>query len=128
MALAAGAAPCGDFSEYHAEPIDPRSGQSEPIVFVFPYGILVDAHGKRFVDEASYTVDAIYENIARLINKLPGGTAYLICDSQLDRVPNWQRTVRSDQEPVVVNLDIPVAEEPEQVEWIDPIHPGNARR
>ena len=33
--------------------------------------------------------------------------------------------VRSDQEPVVVNLDIPVAEEPEQVEWIDPIHPGN---
>ena len=28
--------------------------------------------------------------------------------------------VRSDQEPVVVNLDIPVAEEPEQVEWVDP--------
>ena len=36
--------------------------------------------------------------------------------------------VRSDQEPVVVNLDIPVAEEPEQVEWIDPIHPGSAGR
>lgn len=102
-ALAAGAAPCGDFSEYHAEPIDPRSGQSEPIVFVFPYGILVDAHGKRFVDEASYTVDAIYENIARLINKLPGGIAYLICDSQLDKVPNWQRTVRSDQEPITAD-------------------------
>ena len=33
--------------------------------------------------------------------------------------------VRSDQEPVVVNLDIPVAEELEEVEWIDPIHPGN---
>ena len=99
-ALAVGAAPCGDFSEYHAQPIDPRSGQSEPIVFVFPYGILVDSQGKRFVDEASYTVDAIYENIARLINKLPGGIAYLICDSQLDRVPNWQRTVRSDKEPV----------------------------
>ena len=26
MALDAGAAPCGDFSSYHAEPIDPRSG------------------------------------------------------------------------------------------------------
>ncbi len=103
VALAAGAAPCGDFSEYHAEPIDPRSGQSEPIVFAFPYGILVDAHGKRFVDEASYTVDAIYENIARLINKLPGGIAYLICDSQLDKVPNWQRTVRSDQKPITAD-------------------------
>jgi uncharacterized RmlC-like cupin family protein len=30
--------------------------------------------------------------------------------------------VRSDQEAVVVNLDIPAVEEPEAVEWIDPIH------
>lgn len=97
MALDVGAAPCGDFSEYHAEPIDPRSGQSEPIVFNFTYGILVDSSGNRFVDEASATVDAIYENVARLINKLPGGVAYLICDRRLDDVPNWQRSVRTDQ-------------------------------
>ena len=31
--------------------------------------------------------------------------------------------VRSEQEPVVVNLDIPVVEEPEEVYWVDPIHP-----
>ena len=31
--------------------------------------------------------------------------------------------VRSDQEPVVVNLDIPAVEEPEKVFWVDPIHP-----
>ncbi len=31
--------------------------------------------------------------------------------------------VRSDQEPVVVNLDIPVVETPEQVLWVDPAHP-----
>jgi len=30
--------------------------------------------------------------------------------------------VRSDQEPVVVNLDIPIVEQPEAVFWIDPIH------
>ena len=30
--------------------------------------------------------------------------------------------VRSDQEPMVVNLDIPVVEEPEAVYWVDPIH------
>ena len=99
MALEAGAAPCGDYTEYHAEPIDPRSGQSEPIVFVFPYGILVDVHGQRFVDEASGPVDAIYENIARLIARLPRGVAYVICDARLDEVPNWQRTVRSDVKP-----------------------------
>jgi uncharacterized RmlC-like cupin family protein len=31
--------------------------------------------------------------------------------------------VRSDQEPVVVNLDIPAVEKPEEVYWIDPGHP-----
>ena len=32
--------------------------------------------------------------------------------------------VRSDQEPVVVNLDIPAVEEPQDVYWVDPIHSG----
>jgi uncharacterized RmlC-like cupin family protein len=31
--------------------------------------------------------------------------------------------VRSDQEPVVVNLDIPAVENPEAVFWTDPAHP-----
>jgi uncharacterized RmlC-like cupin family protein len=30
--------------------------------------------------------------------------------------------VRSDNEAVVVNLDIEPVEKPEQVKWIDPIH------
>ena len=33
--------------------------------------------------------------------------------------------VRSDQEPVVVNLDLPDVEtDPEQVQWVDDIHPA----
>ena len=31
--------------------------------------------------------------------------------------------VRSDQEPIVVNLDIEPIERPEEVYWVDPIHP-----
>ena len=31
--------------------------------------------------------------------------------------------VRSDQEPVVVNLDIPTVDAPEEVLWVDPTHP-----
>lgn len=31
--------------------------------------------------------------------------------------------VRSGQDPIVVNLDIPVVEEPEEVYWVDPNHP-----
>jgi uncharacterized RmlC-like cupin family protein len=34
--------------------------------------------------------------------------------------------VRSDQEPVVVNLDIKPAEKVERLEWIDPSHPPSA--
>jgi uncharacterized RmlC-like cupin family protein len=30
--------------------------------------------------------------------------------------------VRSDNEAVVVNLDIPAVEAPEEVAWVDPIH------
>jgi len=32
--------------------------------------------------------------------------------------------VRSGQEPVVVNLDIAPSEPPEEVRWVDPIHPA----
>jgi hypothetical protein len=31
--------------------------------------------------------------------------------------------VRSDQEPIVINLDIAAAEKPELVQWTDPNHP-----
>jgi hypothetical protein len=34
---------------------------------------------------------------------------------------------RSGQEPVVVNLDIPVVEKPEEVHWVDNIHPDPKR-
>jgi uncharacterized RmlC-like cupin family protein len=33
--------------------------------------------------------------------------------------------VRSDNEAVVVNLDIEPVEQPVEVPWIDPIHKGN---
>ncbi len=35
--------------------------------------------------------------------------------------------VRSRQEHVVVNLDIPVVEKPEEVHWVDNIHPAPKR-
>jgi tricarballylate dehydrogenase len=42
MALAVGAAGAGNFSLFHAEPIDPRSGVAEAAIFAFNYGILVN--------------------------------------------------------------------------------------
>ncbi len=100
MALEIGAAPAGDFSEIHAEPLDPRSGATEPIVLVFNYGILVNKHARRFINEAPSTVDATYEHITRQILKQPGGIAWVILDAKINDVPNWRRSVRSDQPPI----------------------------
>lgn len=100
MALDIGAAPNGDFGSYHAEPIDPRSGVPEPAVFTFPYGILINKEGRRFTDEAPGTVDAIYESVTRRIYEQRDGIAYLILDAKISDVPNWERSLRSDQPPI----------------------------
>jgi tricarballylate dehydrogenase len=101
MALDIGAAPCGDFGSYHAEPVDPRSGISEPSVFIFPYGILVNQDGLRFTDEAPGTVDAHYENVTRRIFEQRQGLAYVVLDARHMRIPNYRLGIRTDKPPMV---------------------------
>jgi len=97
MALEVGAAPCGEFGSYHAEPVDPRSGVSEPSVFIFPYGVLVNKRGQRFTDEAPATVDACYERVTRHIYDQDEGIAYVILDQRVKDVPNYRLAIRTDQ-------------------------------
>jgi len=99
MALEAGAAPAGEFGSYHAEPVDPRSKQAEAVVFIYPYGIFVNKHGKRFIDEAPGTVDAHYDNITRSIADQPDGQSYVIFDSKVEDIPRWKTSIRSDIPP-----------------------------
>ncbi len=99
MALRIGAAPAGDFAEYHAQPIDPRSGATEPIVMAYPYGVLVNLAGKRFLDEAPGPIDASYEETARAIADQKKGIAFCILDDKINAIENWRRCVRSDQPP-----------------------------
>ncbi len=103
MALDIGAAPCGDFGSYHAEPIDPRSGVSEPSVFIFPYGILVNREGQRFTDEAQGTVDAYYERVTRRIFEQTQGIAWTVLDARHMRIPNYRLGIRTDQPPMVAD-------------------------
>ena len=100
MALAIGAASCGNFGSYHAEPVDPRSGVAEASVFVFPYGILVNRQGQRFTDEAPGTVDAVYDTITKEIFAQPEGLVYALLDQRLADVPNYRVALRTDREPV----------------------------
>jgi tricarballylate dehydrogenase len=100
MALDIGAAPCGDYGSYHAEPVDPRSGVAEPSVFIFSYGILVNREGRRFTDEAPTTIDACYERITREIYNQPEGIAYALLDARYTRIPNYRLGLRTDQPPI----------------------------
>ncbi|MDT3678888.1 MAG: FAD-dependent oxidoreductase [Burkholderiaceae bacterium] len=97
MALAAGAAPAGEYGSYHAEPVDPRSSMAEAVIFIYPYGILVNRDGRRFLDEAPGTVDAHYDNITRSIGEQPDGISYVIFDRKVEDIPRWQTSIRSDQ-------------------------------
>lgn len=100
MALALGAAPAGEFGSYHAEPIDPRSGISEPCIFIFPYGILINKEGQRFTDEAPGTVDAYYERVTRKIYEQTHGLAYVLLDQRVKDIPNYKLAIRTDQPPI----------------------------
>ena len=101
MALDIGAAACGDFGSYHAEPVDPRSGMAEPSVFIFPYGVLVNLDGERFTDEAPGTVDAWYERVTRRIYEQRDGMAWVVLDARHQRIANYRLGIRTDKPPVV---------------------------
>jgi tricarballylate dehydrogenase len=117
MALAVGAAGAGNFSLFHAEPIDPRSGVAEAAIFAFPYGVLVNKEGRRFVDEAQGPIDAWYERVTRRIHAQTDGVAYMVLDQQALAVPNLTAGIRTDQPPITAptleqlaaRLDVPVA-------------------
>lgn len=101
MALDAGAKAGGQWDNFHAEPVDPRSSDPEALVMVFPYGILVNEKGERFIDEAQGTVDETYESTARAIWSQPGGTAYFVTDRSFESVTSRERGLLTTAKPVV---------------------------
>lgn len=117
MMLDAGAAPSGDFASYHAEPVDPRSHMAEAVVHIWPYGILINKLGQRFLDEAPRTVDACYDPISRAIAYQPDGICWVIFDAQTEEIEGWRRAIRSDipaieadtVEALAAKLELPVA-------------------
>jgi tricarballylate dehydrogenase len=100
MAREQGAAVAGDWNGMHAEPIDPRSTGSAPVVLVYPYGIVVDQNGHRFFDEGGGLVHETWEAFARDIHfNRPGHIAYAILDSRLFGIAGHQRAIRSEVPP-----------------------------
>jgi tricarballylate dehydrogenase len=100
IAIAAGATPAGDWNGMHAEPVDPRSSKSAPVVLVYPYGIVVDRTGQRIFDEGAGLVHETWEVFARDIHfDCPGSIAYAVLDSRLRDIAGFERAIRSDVPP-----------------------------
>jgi tricarballylate dehydrogenase len=100
MAMERGARTSGDWNGMHAEPIDPRSENSAPVVLVYPYGIVVDRNGRRFFDEGAGLVHETWERFARQIHfEVPGRRVYAILDSRLFDIAGHERAIRSEVAP-----------------------------
>ena len=99
MALDIGAAPCGDFGSYHAEPIDPRSGWPEPSVFIFPYGILVNQEGGASPMKRPARSTRVRTHHAQ---NLQPDQRHRLHDARrkVTRVPNYRLGLRTDQPPI----------------------------
>lgn len=103
MALEAGGARAGQWNSFHAEPVDPRSDEPEALVMVFPYGILVNIAGRRFLDEGRGTVDETYEATARAVWRQPGSTAWFITDQHFTEVEARDRGILTTKKPVTAD-------------------------
>lgn len=112
MAVDVGAETSGHFSHFHAEPYDPRSDAPEAAVMAFPYGILVNKDGERFVDEGGRTVDEQYEYVARRIREQPDQVAYLISDQKLYDVPKIEQSIATPVDPYEGDADYSGTEDP----------------
>jgi tricarballylate dehydrogenase len=130
-----GASVSGDWNGMHIEPIDPRSKGSAPVVLVYPYGIVVDQDGCRFLDEGRGLVHETWEALARDIHfARPKSIAYAILDSRLFDIDGYGRAIRSEVPPyqsqslenLAAQIGVPARNLIETVEAFNAAATGNA--
>ena len=92
MALDAGALPHGSWSTCHASPQDinmpfftvpsAHAYSSSTNRYMYPYSIMVNTRGERFVDEGEDTRGRTYAKMGRAVMAQPGGVAFQIMDAK----------------------------------------------
>lgn len=114
MAMDIGAAPVGNFSDIHCAVIDARSRSmecGETNVNTYPFGIIVNKAGERFVDEGEDFRDRTYAKFGKSILAQPDSIAYLIYDSKLEGkvtcyVKEWGPTQAESLEELATTLGV----------------------
>jgi tricarballylate dehydrogenase len=90
MALEAGALPCGQWTGCHSTPIDAeapphgdRTLTDKTNRLSYPFGILLDAHGRRFFDEGEDFQLYTYAKLGGIILNQPRGVAFQVFDAKV---------------------------------------------
>lgn len=105
MAVDVGAATAGQFSRIHDEPGDPRDDSPDANLLAYPYGILVNKSGERFIDEGFDNGDETFEEVGREIRMQEDEIAYLVGDQKLFDVPNIENTINTEKDPYELDGD-----------------------
>ncbi len=134
LAVNAGAASSGQWNSFHSAINDPRSDTVDPSIYIYPYGILVNLKGERFVDEGRDTIDEQYDITTKeFIFKQPLNKAFFITDENLLKIQGYQRSIATGIDPIVTSSLSELAQKiginPEKLnktvqEFNDAIQPG----
>lgn len=132
MALEIGAMPYGGWGSCHASPNDwampaynlpselgEKGGAMPWVRYLYPYSIMVNTRGKRFVDEADNIRGLTYAKMGRSILEQPGGKAFQIIDAKvrnLGLVPPVYRTATGSTSDNLADLAKQIGVDPASLE------------
>jgi tricarballylate dehydrogenase len=97
MAKEIGADTAGQFDMFHGEPVDPRSAKPDAVVYAYPFGIVVNAHAKRFFDEGRDSFDSTFEDLGVEIFRNQDQKAFFIGDQTTLSIEPVQAIILTDQ-------------------------------
>src|SRR5579885_2902537 len=101
MALAIGASPCGNWSGCHAVGWDMNAPEFGDLAVgdqfqkhSYPFAIMVNATGRRFVDEGADFRNYTYAKYGRVILEQPGQFAWQIFDNKVKHLQRGEYNIR----------------------------------
>ena len=106
MAIAAGAAPVGQWGDYHSAVLDARSPRIEcgvTALYNYQMGIFVDQEGRRFLDEGEDFRDHTYVKFSKFIVEQAGGEAWCLFDQKAYQREEFARAWRPVGPPLEAN-------------------------
>ena len=66
---------------------------------IYPFGVLLNIEGKRFLDEPPGPIDVTCEDIKRIVAAQTKGIAFCILDDKINTTVHWRRCRRSTEPP-----------------------------